>query len=80
MRLEWNNTNFHGPKLVNIFLSIGRSTREIILFKRYLGLTIKETVSIGCHVANVFFLNCTEPLISVKIYIINKDIDQLVKG
>jgi hypothetical protein len=44
MQPQWNNTYFHGPKLVKMCLSVGINMREITLFKGYLRLTVIETV------------------------------------
>jgi hypothetical protein len=44
MQLQWNNTDSHGLKPVKIFSSAGLNMKEVTLFKRHLGWTVKETV------------------------------------
>jgi hypothetical protein len=44
MQPQWNNTDSHGLKPMKICLSVGLNMKEVILFKKYLGWTVKETV------------------------------------
>jgi hypothetical protein len=40
----WNNIGSHGIKPMKLYLLVGLIMKEVIVFKKYLGWIVKETV------------------------------------
>jgi hypothetical protein len=66
MRLQWNNTGFHGPTPVKNSLSDGLIMKESTLFKKQLGWTVERLFDDDATWQFLISSNCILPLITVK--------------
>ena len=66
MKLQWNNTGFHGPTPVNNSLSDGLIMKEATLFKKHLGWTVERMLDDNAMWQFLISSNCILLLIIVK--------------
>ena len=66
MRLQWNNTGFHGPTPVKNSLSDGLIMKEPTIFKKQLGWTIERLLDDNATWQFLIRSNCILPLITIK--------------